>query len=540
MKMVPLHLGVVFVTGLLVTLGDATATTTDVSGSTSTGVPIPLRQADPPPGSLPPPPKQSDRVFVGRGTSFCTFKGSGPIRIIIKTRYVGETTADGRLKDPEGMVAAGVIEPTAELLIPVWDIDSWIPAHWPIRPEVDVAFINGRKLGTLRGSDSSWSENRFKVNIRDLKFPSVIGGAADNEVLIQIDTENATPNWCTAVEWASLTLKAMAPVLLVHGNNSDPQFFERRGCARGLREAHVPFVFGPQLQTAPTETNGHVLAAEFQKLVSQLGSSGIHVIAHSKGGLDSRWAFHLLRSRQPTPDFVPVVPYSLTTLSTPHQGSFLAKLKLEFEAAINNGAVEFKDFPGFAEKVTRTVPRDPATPSLTPAATASLAARTQLTAFVPTIFIAADADVNGNQEIDMDGGNREFIDLVRESVALEAVYNDGVLGPLRAAYAVDAMYRTLAEIAEVKTAPAPPRQTRAGTLQVSRLVAIPAPSRQLNDTLVSLVSGLAVDGGAWPAYSRAGYSGGSGKNHSNIASADVCRRLAQTLIEIDRQRGGLR
>jgi hypothetical protein len=524
-------LGVLLALALLVPPRDAAGATSDLFGLSPTIAAIPLRQSDPPPRSLPAPPRESDRVFVGKGTSLCTFKTSGPIRINIKTRYVGETNPDGRLKDPEGMIAAGVIQPTAELEIPVWDIDTPIPPDWPMKAEVDTAYINGIALGALRGASSTWSSNKFQVHIRNLKFPNAFGGAADNEVLVQIDTANADVQWCTAVEWASLRLKAMAPVVLIHGNNSSPNIFDEQGCTAGLKQAHVPFIPGPALPTELTKLNGELLAGRLPAIAFSSGAQGIHVLAHSKGGLDTRSAIQIMSTRSNGEAIVAV--HSLSTLSTPHGGSLLADLKVRFSSlAIQAAAVEFSGFPGFVETVAQRTTSDRGQNSLTRESAAELDNETRTTAHVPTIFVGADADINGNREMDLDSEQREIIDLVRADPGLLARFQTA-FGRRTVIWGLNAMYRTLAEVANI-TADTNP-QTGS-----PRIVGQPQTLRQPNDILVTIPSALGIGDVTRPAHSRVSYTGSGGRNHASILSAEVCRALGAQIIELDKQVGGMR
>ena len=99
------------------------------------------------------------------------------------------------------------------------------------------------------------------------------------------------------------------PVLLVHGMGFRddkrigywgriPQMLEQMGCR---------VFFGNQDSNGDTQTNGSILADRMEEILRQTGAEKLNVIAHSKGGLDSRyaissleWAIKLPRS-QPSP-----------------------------------------------------------------------------------------------------------------------------------------------------------------------------------------------------------------------------------------------
>jgi len=93
------------------------------------------------------------------------------------------------------------------------------------------------------------------------------------------------------------------------------------------------------------------------------GAKRIHIVAHSKGGLWSR-AFLDIRVGL-TPTRVPLVVLSLTTIDTPHLGSFNADLLAvdtrEAAAAVRMTAAE--------RAVGRFAPRPPGGPDLTTAGT---------------------------------------------------------------------------------------------------------------------------------------------------------------------------
>ena len=107
------------------------------------------------------------------------------------------------------------------------------------------------------------------------------------------------------------------PIVLVHGVAARPlPFFRAFGrIDRELRkEGHKVFVsdhdgFGK------IETNAEQLKAFIEKVMEQCGTDKVNIIAHSKGGLDSKYMIQHLDME----DHVA----SLTTLCTPHRGSLI-------------------------------------------------------------------------------------------------------------------------------------------------------------------------------------------------------------------------
>lgn len=109
--------------------------------------------------------------------------------------------------------------------------------------------------------------------------------------------------------------KLRYPILLVHGMGFRdykhicywgriPKTLEQMGCR---------VFFGNQDSNADIETNGHHLAQRINKIIEETGAEKVNIIAHSKGGLDSRYAISIFGAGDKVA--------SLTTISTPHHGS---------------------------------------------------------------------------------------------------------------------------------------------------------------------------------------------------------------------------
>lgn len=105
------------------------------------------------------------------------------------------------------------------------------------------------------------------------------------------------------------------PILMVHGMGfRDYKHF----CYWGripdmLIEMGCKVYFGHQDCNADIETNGHVIAERIDRILQETGAEKINIIAHSKGGLDTRYAISALGRGDKVA--------SLTTISTPHNGS---------------------------------------------------------------------------------------------------------------------------------------------------------------------------------------------------------------------------
>ncbi|MBE6877193.1 MAG: alpha/beta fold hydrolase [Ruminococcus sp.] len=108
--------------------------------------------------------------------------------------------------------------------------------------------------------------------------------------------------------------KTKYPVLLVHGIFfRDWQIFNYWGrIPAELRKNGARIFYGKQQSAQSIEKSALELHQQIHAVLEQTGAEKINIIAHSKGGLDSRYAIAKLGD----------APYvaSLTTISTPHHG----------------------------------------------------------------------------------------------------------------------------------------------------------------------------------------------------------------------------
>ena len=106
------------------------------------------------------------------------------------------------------------------------------------------------------------------------------------------------------------------PLLMVHGvffRDFKPAFLNYWGRITGELIQNGATVFtGNQQSAASVENCGRELADRIRQIVAQTGCEKVNIIAHSKGGLDSRAAI----ARYGVEDMVA----SLTTINTPHRG----------------------------------------------------------------------------------------------------------------------------------------------------------------------------------------------------------------------------
>ena len=131
-------------------------------------------------------------------------------------------------------------------------------------------------------------------------------------------------------------------MIFVHGNGSDGAFFVRQGAAAALNAAGIPndttinLAGGGAVSVA---ANAAALQGRIPSIVRSFGVDSVHLVTHSKGGLDSRlWlSLNAAANAAGSPRFVVL---SVTTLGTPHRGSPLADLQLALAAgAIGVGGI---------------------------------------------------------------------------------------------------------------------------------------------------------------------------------------------------------
>lgn len=428
------------------------------------------------------PPDEEDTLFVmDRGTGLdtgCTFRSGGPLRIrLLVKRFVGDVNADGTLRDPGGMVARGYISPKAHLRLPAYDIDVAGAPGYP--PEVDRIFFNGHDLGTLSGGNNIWKLNSFDVPIEWVKFPSR-GSAgspptpAVNEIQINID-EASVPdqNWCMSVDWVQVDFKAIAPVFLVHGTNADSDTWDPNFTAFF---GSTPVPWSNDIDLTPNGTilgNGTLLANRLHALALSFGSKKGHIIAHSKGGLDTR----AYLNNNYDPDKLKIL--SAYTLSSPHRGTILSDIIVAKRASANpespNSDIQYlidNDWTWFT-------PQQPAIGDQTTVAMAAFNARfPSQPGGVRLYNYGADADLNNDGTISSGEASGVIPNI-----------------PFVASTAGTVLYRVLGNVASITVV----RGTRPGRLWgtnsfTSIDVAATNPAFHQNDLVVSVPSSRAPSG----------------------------------------------
>ena len=505
------------------------------------------------------PPPDSDRSFStdnapGLDTG-CIFRSQGPITYTIEIkRFIGELNPDGTLKNADALIAAGLVSPRVKLIMPGFDVDSAANVSG-VPPEVDRVSFNGEAVGILEGVNNDWFLNSFEIDIRKVKFAEAGTGGGEptggvNEIRIDIDTASANENWCTSVDWGNASFRALSPVILVHGNGSDPGFFRRMGFVDELVARRIPFDFVNLGPPNFIETNGFEVNKQIQSLVRQIGAKNIHIVTHSKGGLDTREFLGRYYGAQRGMYKI----LTLTTLSTPHNGSVLADLALERHNAAARvgrlGRVEFEGFPDYTRQLV----------ALATWGGVDNGRRNLTTGFVGGFnrenvgrigslgitygTVAADADLNGNARMDRENPD-EYFHLRTESAELRRLDEQTVpvtghpVGRQLSRFVVDSLYQILRQTATVSVS----YRTQGiwpATREVATIRSNPNPAPLGNDTLVTIPSARG-EGSFQPLVRNTfTFQGGAGRNHSNVADRGVAQRVIPWMIEAERRAGGLK
>lgn len=113
------------------------------------------------------------------------------------------------------------------------------------------------------------------------------------------------------------------PVLLVHGAFfRDSNFFNYWGrIPKALENNGARILYGNHQSAASVADSAAELTERIRQIIAETGCEKVNIIAHSKGGLDCRYAMHYL-------DATAMIA-SLTTINTPHRGCIFADYLLQ-------------------------------------------------------------------------------------------------------------------------------------------------------------------------------------------------------------------
>ena len=113
------------------------------------------------------------------------------------------------------------------------------------------------------------------------------------------------------------------PILLVHGVFfRDFKYFNYWGrIPAELKENGAKIYYGNHQSAAAVKDSAQELSLRIRDILKETGAEKVNIIAHSKGGLDSRYAIAMLGEGERVA--------SLTTVNTPHRGCIFADYLLD-------------------------------------------------------------------------------------------------------------------------------------------------------------------------------------------------------------------
>lgn len=532
--------------------GSGVGTTSQLGGDINNTSPSPV-------------PKISDRRFVRNGVpnELDTWKCGLGSTISVDIPIDRVITTIDRVANPAAYYSfldlhkqRGYISPI-KIKIPVYDID---PQTGSTPREIDKLYLNGHPIGELYGGASEWVLNEFVItDLQLIQFGKFRGfdtapEAGVNNLTIEIDTGNS--GWCTSIDWISIEFNTLSPIALIHGNGSNAAFYTRRGFVDTLNAEKLLYDDHLNMPTNYIENsqyaiNGRPNNARIRTYLYTLkrsyGVDSMHLVLHSKGGLDSR--SYLANWYNEDKEFFNIVSY--TSLSTPHLGSVLANLAQKNDEAIKySNRVEYPGFPTFTGLLSSFNKFNIGQENLTTDFVQGFNARNlprlrEVAGDIDFYTIAADADKNEDTELTMtsSSGVCEQRGTIPEGTSqywlpecFIAPGPDIVYKILRGTQAVELNYQDTIEISD-------PQTGNLRTIRVARVTAVPNPQANvLNDTLVTRASGMAEGTSLYPMVkARRFYLGQfEGRNHATIADGTVANQVLAWILSSEAAKGDLK
>ncbi|MBQ4480925.1 MAG: hypothetical protein II943_09830 [Victivallales bacterium] len=267
-----------------------------------------------------------DGIFVNQEPGIVRIWGpASSYRATIEiTRYYGT-----RLERSK-QIAVGLMPKYAILSILAGDCDV-NATGFDYPPEIDRVFFNGKELGFLTGEDDKWIVNTFRIPCEEINFPSAPGEIGKNKLEIIVDSANDEPRWYLEQFYQSLEIPGPWPIFLVHGWTTNEN-------AMAHMQSLIRQYYGipSELAEAPMdnspETNGGLLNEQLEGFTQSYGISMFNIIAHSKGGLDSR---ALIDQGDVNSPYV----HRLMQIATPNAGSHLADILIDPDGFMENLAI---------------------------------------------------------------------------------------------------------------------------------------------------------------------------------------------------------
>lgn len=457
------------------------------------------------------PPEEKLGVYVvneGQGLdTYCSFRSEGPLVIQLSIPAVvndEEIGADGKLINPGKLIQAGVLGANVLIRFPVYDIDSGAYTEpYGYSPERDKVYFNGKFIKLLEGLSDTWTDDAFIVPIGEIKFASAKSPGAVNELRVEIDTANVGLGeyWCMAVDWVAAELDCAAPYILAHGIASDASTWDdsdAHGVLSTLQSQGVRFERFSVTSHGTAIGNGVQLLGLIRNYLEATKADKVHIIAHSKGGLDAQ----AMQALGP-----PFKVLSLSTISTPHLGSVAADLSIIQKTIADEKINAGNDPNGFAGQYidTWTFGQGPQLPGLadltTYRATAAIASGLRGN-ISPTFTFGADADLNLDNEL--------------QDQEISPMFEKGFL---TAYYAGRRAWRVMRDFSSAVTL----STTTVGGRTVLVYITVQATSPQPNDIVVTVSS-------ANPSYGSP--LGNSPANHSTIKTGVLIQEILKKTVSM--------
>ncbi len=518
-------------------------------------------------------PTATDTLFVYQNPQTTCTDGTCTSDSIIfginTTRFLAQTDIYGHIRDSKALVGQGNLSRYAVLKIAAFDVNSADNASDCLGtdiddedctckysvPERDYVFFDGTRVdelspdhnhyGYLRGARDVYTISEFLIPIEKLKFPyhrGIAGSAptpASNQVEVRMDQLGLHCKRRTHIAWATLSIKTVSPIVLVHGNSQTGEFFTRRGTTTAITKNGWLWDNSISLSLPDGQdsisNNAGQLRLDIPRVATEFGVNSIHILAHSKGGLDSReyLAAHYTPPSPSQPNGFHVL--SLTTLSTPHNGSALADGIVRANAALQLNAINYPDDSDalFYLRLFEFFDSNPGYPNLVTDFVQSFN-RTNIPALpsnsgaTGTRYYAEGGDVDQTADGSVDWYG-EIAGLPEEDERLR-------LSPFQIA-AVNRIYQYLGHhttfLVSYVSAP-PPIQGYGGPPILFRIVqAPPTATFAQNDALVTVDSALGKPQYYTKLSQTKTWNGPNGINHSTIAATNptsyaVARWMKQT------------
>lgn len=322
------------------------------------------------------------------------YRNDGPITATVRIRrYVAPTDAAGHLLDVPTLVERGIVTPTFKLRLPVFDVDRLTHTVLDcdgddildeVLNERDELYFNDHFVAALAGRAELWMGMEYELPIELLRFPTAPGQEGYNTIRVDIDVLNENIElssgaigcevWATEVDWVAIEFGAAPPIVLVHGIRSDASKLADLERALESEGYLVETVNLPDMQLIGDPPEGwetcadipynnsvmmnlDTLRADIPPIAEMYGSSRVHLIGHSKGGLDARVFASTLASlpipvkvadMQDGPVIMDLMPASLVSLNTPYAGSALADLGIAGRVVLAEETKAQGSFGGYA------------------------------------------------------------------------------------------------------------------------------------------------------------------------------------------------